>query len=244
MGGKGGSGTSSASSTERAARRPQGTPVADVVTGVIPAGHVAVVAVDPGGTTGLVILSVPANTIYGDPAKRKPYAGFNIALYDQLHGSEDAQAEAVLDAAKWADDLCEYRVAIVMESFVLRKFSKDAALLSPVRILEQIKARFDKYIPKSVRDRFNLVQIFFQQPSTAMTVVTDARLIRWGYWIGPISSWRHARDALRHGITFIRRCAGDPALRDLAFGPMPKDKIEAAIRKAGKASGPAGRKAK
>lgn len=202
------------------------------MTGEIPGGHVCILAVDPGGTTGLCAISVPASTLFEDEAgQREAYAGINLVLYDQLTGDEIDQAQAIVAKRRQLEELSGYHVPLVMESFVLRKFDMGSALLSPVRLLEQVKTLIRVTTDDSVP------QVFFQQPDKAKRTVTDARLIRWKLWYGKAGSDRHARDAERHAIYFLRRCAARDAhgitLRNLAFGLAPKDVLAAAAARAG-----------
>jgi len=95
---------------------------------------------------------------------------------------------------------------VVIESFILRQQRKDSALLSPVRIT----AAVSQWLWQQRRS------YFVQQPSLAKTTATDDRLKEWGVYHRD-GALRHARDADRHAITFLRRCKSDPKLRAKAF---------------------------
>jgi len=88
--------------------------------------------------------------------------------------------------------------AIVVEDFILRKFDQGRDILSPVRVME--KFEFGLWVLG--RDG----QAFRQQPALAKTTATDDRLQRWGFYRRE-GGLKHARDADRHAITFLRRCS-------------------------------------
>jgi hypothetical protein len=92
---------------------------------------------------------------------------------------------------------------VVLEDFVLRQFNQDKDLLSPVRITAMIEyGMFEKRLGVSSR----------QQPSEAKNVATDDRLKAWGLYRSE-GAQQHARDAVRHAITWMRKCKQDPKLR-------------------------------
>lgn len=143
-----------------------------------------VVPYDPGGVTGWAVFQVH------DIAMRDP--GYkileNIAYWTagQFSGEENSQVDEMVELAEQWDE-----ATLVVESFILRQFSMDPALLSPVRI----SAAFDW----AVRPR----RVMYQAPSLAMTSVTDDRLRDWGFW-NPLIGQEHARAAVKHGITWLR----------------------------------------
>jgi hypothetical protein len=139
-----------------------------------------------------------------------PYAGIKVHRYEQFTGPEEAQAASISGLVAAFADTSHWKIPVVVESFVLRKFSMDASLLSPVRMIEKIKSDLRAWDADS-----GLHQLFFQQPATAKRIVTDQRLDRWGLYV-PGSE--HARDALRHAVTLLRRCSEKESMRDLAWG--------------------------
>lgn len=102
--------------------------------------------------------------------------------------------------------------AVVMEDFILRKFDQGRDILSPVRVMEKIE--FGLWVLG--RDK----QAFRQQPSLAKTTATDERLQSWGFYRRD-GGLKHARDADRHAITFLRRCSQGKAGRLLREQAWP-----------------------
>lgn len=102
--------------------------------------------------------------------------------------------------------------AVVTEDFILRKFDQGRDILAPVRVME--KFEFGLWVLG--RDK----QSFRQQPSMAKTTVTDQRLKNWGFYRRD-GGLRHARDADRHAITFLRRCSQGKAGRLLREKAWP-----------------------
>lgn len=148
-----------------------------------------VVSFDPGGTTGWAVFCVQFDAmrnIEGKILNRIPY--WNAG---EFTGDENKQVDEMLGLVQAWDD-----AKIVMEDFVLRKFSMLRDLLAPVRVISAFT-----YGLHAVSDSR---QIILQQPSLAMTTITDDRLRRLGYWT-PLSGQPHARDAVRHSITWLRR---------------------------------------
>lgn len=123
----------------------------------------------------------------------------------QFTGDENSQADSM---AEYAAGVGDFNSPIVAEQFILRQFRQDAALLSPVRVL----AKFEYAVrragwgggraPTWVERRPVL-----QQPSLALGSVTDERLKEWygGRFFNGTIGAPHARDAVRHAITFLRR---------------------------------------
>ena len=67
-----------------------------------------------------------------------------------------------------------------------------AVPLSPLRIGSMI----------ALAAELAAVEVRYQMASLAKTTVTDDRLRRWGLWAKGSS---HARDAIRHAVTYLRR---------------------------------------
>lgn len=85
--------------------------------------------------------------------------------------------------------------AVGSEDFIVRQFNQGRDFLSPVRL----KAALDYALWRMG------IQQFRQQPSEAKSTVTDERLKAWGFYDAK-GALRHARDADRHVITFLRKC--------------------------------------
>jgi hypothetical protein len=121
------------------------------------------------------------------------------------YDDEDVMVDKMLDCIRQARDAYEFdpnldAFAVVTESFSLRVFSENKALLAPVRINAKLERDMRKL-------RFPLQ---WQTPSDAKSVVTDARLKHWHVWH---QGSDHMHDAQRHGILFMRRWGGQARLR-------------------------------
>lgn len=175
--------------------------------------HVAIIGVDPGVTTGISVLVIDLND--GLP---KPNDADKIRTWThQISYGGSGNIKDVVEGGEWEEQeiaeaigrlimtvQAQYgEVYLVIEDFIIRKFLSTREFLSPVRltsgILQDIKGRGT--LP---RDR-----IFFQSPSEAKGVCTDERLDRWGYTIKTQKD-RHARDATRHAVLFLRRLSVSP----------------------------------
>jgi hypothetical protein len=100
----------------------------------------------------------------------------------QFVGAQDKQVDQILELVNsWPS------ARLVTEQFILRQLN---AVLDPVEL--------NAILRWAVRPRY-WVQ---QQASMAMSTVTDDRQKRWGFWI---PGQEHARDAVKHGITFLKR---------------------------------------
>lgn len=163
--------------------------------------------VDPGGTTGWGLLRLDWEALLEVGFDELALAGRrNPAAYamacGELRGSENGMVESVLEICRalwrtgvWEDADPDVAV-VVWESFILRMYSADPALLSPVRLL----AKWD-YAMTVLPSPFPFPQVR-QSSSDAKRTVTDERLTRWGLWVpGP----DHRRDALRHAALVARR---------------------------------------
>lgn len=147
------------------------------------------IAFDPGGKTGWSIFAVHADAI-NDPEYR---ILDNIEFWSmgEFFGPEKEQAREMHELVEqWPT------AKIVMEDFVLRKFSTARELLSPVRVCERFCGRMDQ-----AGDERPIIK---QQPSLAMTTITDDRLRKMKLYNATIG-FEHGRDAVRHNLTWLRR---------------------------------------
>lgn len=185
-----------------------------------PDGEFAViVGVDPGVTTGVSVLILDLS----DGLPRPDDADKIKTWTHQLSYGGSGNKGDLVEGNGWEEqDIAESigllvfdlktvyeNVYLVIEDFIIRKFLSSRDFLSPVRITSGIL--------QDVRTRGTLPkdQIFFQSPSEAKGVCTDERLDRWGYTIKTQKD-RHARDATRHAVLFLRRLsvsrsAGSPS---------------------------------
>lgn len=166
----------------------------------MPPAELHIIGVDPGGTTGWGRVTVPRKSIFGDERGR-------ILEWDagQLYGPEEEQANELARIVRETQSLA-YKVgpAVVVEHFELRTNVRGDQVLSPVRLAAMIS--FLRFL-----GRMGDSQIVYQTAQMAKTTVTDDRLRRWGYWV---KGQDHARDAMRHALTALRRAKADPDLRE------------------------------
>ncbi|AXQ61378.1 RuvC-like resolvase [Gordonia phage Marietta] len=175
-----------------------------------------VIAFDPGGTTGWSVMRL-------DPAKLlDKTASWRDVITHWWHGEIDcgAMSGSVNDAAitQLGDEIDlggslsgehagaymmdqlvnqaggRFLTALVIEDFILRTQTQKRDALSPVRLT----AAFEQMI----WERPGYPTPKRQQPSEAKSSITDERLKQWGFWA---SGSRHARDADRHAILFLRK---------------------------------------
>jgi hypothetical protein len=154
---------------------------------------------DPGLTTGWAVVGVWPEAMSPSGPKILP----NIAAWSagEFVGSStdivDAMAELV---EAWGDS-----AAVGYEDFILRpqRFTMGRELLAPV----WVSARFEDRMYTLGRSA-QLVKP--QAPALAMSTVTDDRLRAWGFW-NPLRGAPHARDAVRHAVTYLRRYKDRPA---------------------------------
>jgi len=164
-------------------------------------GHPAVIAFDPGGVTGWAVMRIHPLSLT-EPGSYSILDNIEFLQLGQIVGGEREQVDAMLGLyEQWPG------AATVIEDFILRQFRMDRALLSPVRLT----AAFRYAVGEGPAARS-----FVQQPSLAMTTMTDERLHALGYYERTVGK-QHARDALRHLFTFGMRLRKDSALLARAF---------------------------
>jgi hypothetical protein len=176
-----------------------------------------VIAIDPGGTTGWSLIRVHPESL------TEPNADFLDNIFRHQHGQVDCGSHRGNLASSLHDgistdgefsgvyDLTHFIeswpvAAVVIEDFTLRTMRMDRELLSPVRVT----AALGYNIWMSGRD------YHVQQPSDAKRVCTDARLKAWGMY-DSAGNLRHARDADRHAILFLRKAKNNPRFRSIAW---------------------------
>lgn len=145
---------------------------------------------DPGGTTGWSVFAVWRSAMH-DPAEK---ILDNLAFWSagQFTGPESFQVDSMMALVEaWDDD-----AVITNEDFILQQFSMARDLLAPVRI----NAKFEDRLYVSG----NFHRLSYQMPSLALRSVSDERLKVWGFW-NPLKGQEHARDAVKHNITRLRR---------------------------------------
>lgn len=140
-----------------------------------------VIALDPGGTTGWSIFQVHPMAMEGDPDI--PVMS-NVEWWDagEFTGPLADQVDQIVAmVAEWP------HARLVTESFTIRQMNAE---LSPVEV--------NFGVALYTRPRYWVKQ----NPDLAMSTVTDLRQKAWGYWI---PGKQHARDAVKHNITFLKR---------------------------------------
>lgn len=141
-----------------------------------------IMAVDPGGTTGVAVCEVGRGVSHYLVAKEHEAGRLRL---EQLEGGWKFQCHMLLA-------MCEQLRpdAVVIESFQLRT---KLAQLSPVQIGSVLDFELGKlHMP-----------VEWQTPSER-SVMTDARLRGWGLWT---PGKPHQMDALRHLLVFARKRA-------------------------------------
>lgn len=140
-----------------------------------------VLALDPGGTTGWAVLCVHPEAMTGDPDV--PVLE-NVLWWTagQFTGKQDDQIDQIVELIQsWPT------ARIVTEDFNIRQQN---VLLDPAEI--------NAVVRWAIRPRYYVKQ----HSSLAMSTVTDDRQKAWGFWI---PGKEHARDAVKHAITFLKR---------------------------------------
>lgn len=155
------------------------------------------IGLDPGGTTGWAVTQTPPSSFRGTNGV---LAGMKMEC-GQFEGSSNEQTDQIIDLI-----FSYVEPAVVMEDFELRQLQVE---LSPV----EIAAKVEYELHREALDGL-LIPYFLQKASLAKNTVTNERLKRWGLWV---PGQRHARDGIRHCITFNRRCAQNRSLLLAAF---------------------------
>lgn len=158
---------------------------------------------DQGGSTGWAVVSV-----WVEAVTLPEYSILkNIVAWSagEFIGSEGSQTDQMMELVKAWEDNAD---SIGYEDFILRKLLGGRELLSPVRI----GARFEDRMYTS--GRMGLLAPA-QMASLAMDTITDDRLKLWGFW-PPLIGQEHARDALRHCLTYLKR------IREASIKGLPR----------------------
>jgi hypothetical protein len=187
-----------------------GRPIVDEILYDGTAGDPTVVWFDPGGVTGWAVFSVHPDALVDHTFRILE----NITHWacGQFVGGEAEQVDQMLDLARsWPG------AAIGTEDFILRKFDRGRELLAPVRMNAAFNYAMRRGMvadPKLGKQK--LVKVQYQLSSLAMTTMTDDRLKALGYYERTVGL-QHARDAVRHAITFLKRIKEKPQLRAEVF---------------------------
>lgn len=152
---------------------------------------------DPGGRTGIATFILDWSQEIGSSFGR--IRSWNTKL---IEGS-DRQQNIMMHSYLQADPFHLGKHVVLSEDFILDTFSSDRELLSPVRRNAVLEWHCQElHIP------------FVTQPrEIAMSTATNERLQRWGFY----TKQKDVRAAVKHGLTFIRRCHDDRKLRQQYF---------------------------
>lgn len=145
-----------------------------------------VAAYDPGGVTGWCFAVIDRWALTKPDWKILDNVCFWSA--GEWTGPEARQAYAAASLSK------EWCAVTVIEDFILRTMSGGRELLAPVRVTAGIEQEL--WSPDGGS------HVIRQQPSLAMTTMTDLRLREQGLWVPGMP---HANDATRHLFTWLRR---------------------------------------
>lgn len=166
-----------------------------------------IVAVDPGGVTGIAVACVSY-----DPKDFSDIHWLATSQYDfrefqtteDLFTAEDEFVHSFFDFFEtWpiADDFHYGTVQFIIEDFILRQGGMGRELLSPVRIASKIQYA-EKYGDQD-SEYYPWTDLMYQSPSSIKTTCTPERMKAWGF--PELShSQRHSFDALRHIAYRIR----------------------------------------
>lgn len=162
-----------------------------------------VVWADPGVTTGWAVVRVPVWRLLAEgQVGARRWTWFRVGQYRSPGTGVAVSSYLALCRAAWERAGEEDVVVIGYEGFSLRMLSTDPALLEPVRFEAVL---LDRLAGTGVTAE--------RQMPGERSVITDARLRLWDMWVPGMD---HGRDGLRHALVFLRRFAGQEALRKRA----------------------------
>lgn len=159
------------------------------------------IGLDPGGTTGWCVLRVHLIAMTSGDYRILD----NVVAWSsgQINGSVGHQIDKLVDTVEaWPE------AEVVCEDFYLRQLRGGPELLDPVRITEPLKWWLERGGRRAwdtdEGEDWKPRELHMQQPSLAMTTITDDRLRDYGIY-DLTAGQPHARDAVRHALTFARR---------------------------------------
>ncbi len=184
-----------------------------------------VIGLDPGGTTGWSVMRVAyADLINAELQTHKIVHSWYHGQVDcgTLRGNAGVSASGTGDdemgisetgeaaGVYVLDNLISWNVpaAVVVEDFIIdrRRLSTGRDFLSPVRVTYRLHQL-------QWAQRQNTWHI---QPVSDKSTANDERLRRWGFFTGTHAD-RHARDADRHALVFLRKLRGNVSRVEQAF---------------------------
>lgn len=160
----------------------------------MPPKNLSLLALDPGVTTGWAQIIVPRMSIWGDEPSR-------IVEWrtGQLRGRISDQVWATCTLIREIQSL-DYKIgpAVIVEDFDFGRPLKDPEVYTPVYFAQQLRFCFERTAMT------NDAMLFMQGRDIAKSSFTDERLQAAGVW-ETRGQTDHERDALRHGLTALRR---------------------------------------
>ena len=160
-----------------------------------------IIGIDPGGTTGACLLTVPRDSIYG----KSPGRIVKWEVWEES-GDEAEQVRSLCRVSREVQSL-DYQIgpALVIEAWdsdpTFR--STDPEALSPARI-------GGMFLYAALRGDLSDARVNFQSRTQAKQYITDDRLRSRGmYTVGS----DHIRDATRHALTALSRAKKSAELR-------------------------------
>jgi hypothetical protein len=159
------------------------------------------IGLDPGGTTGWCVLRIHLIAMTSSEYRILE----NVVHWStgQINGTVGHQIDKLVDLVEaWPE------AEIVCEDFYLRQQRGGPELLDPVRITEPLKWWLERGGQRAWHnedgDDWKPRELNMQQPALAKSAITDERLKLIG--IASLTAGQpHARDAVRHALTFARR---------------------------------------
>lgn len=176
--------------------------------------NIHVLAIDPGKTTGWVILTVPRLSIFADEPSR-------ILEWDygEFTGPEPVQATAIAELARVTQSL-DYLTgpAIIVEGWDQDPNFKstDEETLSPVRLGAMLSLL-------SFQKKLGDATIHFQSRTLAFgsKATTDEKLKKYGLYV---EGSDHIRAAIKHAIVALRRARENTQFA-IALWPYPANGV-------------------
>lgn len=175
--------------------------------------HAAVIALDPGGTTGWSLFVVDPEGMSTLPAHRGERVLDNVRTWNHGQvdcgstkgnlGTSDHEGISTDGENAGVNELIGLvrawpAAAVIIEDFIIdpERMNTDRDFLAPVRLTAPLS--YMLWLQKRT--------YFVQSASLAKATATDERLRGWGYY-SSTGGMQHARDADRHALTFLKRCA-------------------------------------
>lgn len=159
------------------------------------------IGLDPGGTTGWCVLRIHTIAMHSPEYRILD----NVVSWSagQIVGPIGHQIDRLVDLVDcWPD------AEVVSEDFYLRQLRGGPELLDPVRITETLKWWMERGGRRAwdteEGEDWKPRELHLQQPSLAKTTITDDRLRAIGI-LHLTNDQPHARDGVRHALTFARR---------------------------------------